>query len=220
MNGIVQELRDSIDQASLVGRLTPSHIAACMCTALICGLLVYIVYRNFYRGAVYSESFNILNVITCMVTSFIIMTISANIVLSLGMVGALSIVRFRAAVKDPLDIGFLFLSIAAGLTSGAGLYPLALIGTIFVLIVYLLLTIISAGGKTFLLVVKYTEGARVEVMKAIKPFKAKLKSAVCYGETTELTVAVKIKGIDTEIVNYLQKLDGVQNAVLMEYVGD
>ena len=220
MNGLVQEIKDSIDQAGLVGRISPSHIAACMCTAFVCGILIYIVYRFFYRGAVYSESFNILNVITCMVTSFIIMTISANIVLSLGMVGALSIVRFRAAVKDPLDIGFLFLSIAAGLTSGAGLYPLALIGTLSVLIVYLLLTIISAGGKTFLLVIKFAEGSRVDVMKAIKPYKAKLKSAVCYGEITELTVSIKIKGIDTEVVSFIQKIEGVQNAVLMEYVGD
>ena len=115
MNSFIEEIKDSIEQSGLIEKLTPAHISAVMAAALVCGIVIYIVYRAFFRGAVYSESFNVLNVMTCLVTAFIIMTISSNLVLSLGMVGALSIVRFRAAIKDPLDIGFLFLAIAAAI---------------------------------------------------------------------------------------------------------
>lgn len=220
MDDIVNEFRDSIEQSGLVGRLTPSHIVACMCTALVCGLIIYLVYKYFYRGAVYSENFNILNVITCMSTSFIIMTISSNLVLSLGMVGALSIVRFRAAVKEPLDIGFLFLAIAAGLTSGAGLYPMAFIGTLSVVLAYILLTLAGSGRKSFLLVIKYDDLAKDKVMAVIALCRCKLKSAVSFGTVTELTVTVKVKGMDTALLDDIKKIEGVNSAVLMEYVGD
>ncbi|MFT3951762.1 MAG: DUF4956 domain-containing protein [Oscillospiraceae bacterium] len=126
LSGIVQDLKDSISSAGLVDNLKPQHVFLVMLSALVCGVIIYIVYKLFYRGAVYSEGMNVLNVMVCLVTSFVIMTISTNLVLSLGMVGALSIVRFRSAIKDPLDIGFLFWSIAAGITSGAGVYILAL----------------------------------------------------------------------------------------------
>lgn len=220
MNGIVQEIKDSIEQSGLVGRLTPAHITACMCTALICGLIIYLIYKFLYIGAVYSESFNILNVITCLTTSFIIMTISTNLILSLGMVGALSIVRFRAAIKEPLDIGFLFLAIAAGLTSGAGLYPLALIGTIFIVAVYILLTLTGSGKKGFLLVIKYNDPAKEEVMSVIASFHCRLKSTVSSGTFTELTASVKIKGMDTAVIDEIKKIEGVTSVVLMEYIGD
>ncbi len=220
MNGLVQDIKDSIEQSGIVSRLGPSHIIACLGSALVCGLIIYAAYKFFYRGAVYSESFNVLNIMTCMVTSFIIMTIASNLVLSLGMVGALSIVRFRAAIKDPLDIGFLFLAIAAGLTSGAGLYPVALIGTMSVVLVYILLSFLQSNKKSFLLVVKYSDGAKDSILKTIKPYGAKLKSVISYGETTELTVTVRIKGINTVLLDFIRQIDGVTSAVLMEYVGD
>jgi len=220
MNGIVAEIRDSLELAGLVGRLTPAHVATCLITALFCGLLIYIVYKLFYRGAVYSESFNILNMVTCMITAFIIMTISANIVLSLGMVGALSIVRFRAAIKDPLDIGFLFLAVSAGLTSGAGLFPLAVIGTVSILMVYVVVSAIGNSSKTFLLVIKHEDASKDAVREAIKPYSPSLKSAICHDGMTELTLAVKVRGIDSKVLDAVRKIDGVVNAVLMEYVGD
>jgi hypothetical protein len=220
MGGIVQEIKDSIEQAGLVGSLTREHVAACLLTALACGAVIYTVYRLFYRGAVYSENFNVLNVITCLVSALIFMTISTNLILSLGMVGALSIVRFRTAVKDPLDIGFLFLAVAAGLSSGAGLYPLALMGTLFILAIYAVFSLFGGGGKNFVLVVKYGGDAKDVVMTRVKSLKGKLKSVIAYGEVTELTVTVKVRGINTDILDEIKKIDGVSNAVLMEYVGD
>lgn len=220
MNSIVQELKNSIEQSGLIGKLTPAHILACLGTALICGTIIYIIYRVFYRGAVYSENFNTLNVLTCMTTCFIIMTISINLVLSLGMVGALSIVRFRAAVKEPLDIGFLFLAIAAGLTSGAGLYPLALIGTFMILAIYILFALVGRENKRYVLVVKYNEEAEEDIFSCLEHYHCKMKSIIAYGDTTELTVSIKYRGLDTAITKELNLIDGVNNAILMEYAGD
>lgn len=135
---IIDQISASIDLSSQLANLSLPYIFVSMGAAALCGVIIYLVYRFFYRGVVYSDNFNILLIMITVITSFIIMTISANIVLSLGMVGALSIVRFRSAVKDPLDIGFLFWGIASGLTCGAGLYFVALIGTIFVILLRLI----------------------------------------------------------------------------------
>jgi uncharacterized membrane-anchored protein len=220
MGGIVQEIKDSIEQAGLVGSLTREHVLACLLTALGCGAVIYAVYRFFYKGAVYSESFNMLNVITCLITAMIFMTIATNLVLSLGMVGALSIVRFRAAVKDPLDIGFLFLAVAAGLASGAGLFPLAFAGTLFILLVYLLLSFLGGGKRGFILVIKYADSSKAQITEKVRTLKGKLKSVVAYGSVTELTVAVKVRGADTSIPDDIKKIEGVESTVLLEYVRD
>ena len=107
------------------GNLTTADFAMSMLAAFLCGMIIYMVYRYFYKGVIYNNNFNILLVLTSMITCFMVMVISSNVVLSLGMVGALSIVRFRTAVKDPLDVGFLFWTVAVGITCGAGLYYFA-----------------------------------------------------------------------------------------------
>lgn len=104
------------------GNLTVRGFLLSMLSAFICGMIVYFVYRKFFKGVIYNNNFNILLVLTSMITCFIVLVISSNVVLSLGMVGALSIVRYRTAIKDPLDVGFLFWTVAVGVTSGAGLY--------------------------------------------------------------------------------------------------
>ena len=111
-----------------------------------------------------------------MVTAFIIMTISANLVLSLGMVGALSIIRFRSAIKDPLDVGFLFWGVAAGITAGAGLYFVALIGTVFVAVLYIVLTLIKKPRRSYLLVVRYGTSAEDNVKALLGAIRYKLKN--------------------------------------------
>ena len=111
MNTFKNILKENIMQMELVQNLSLQHICLVLGTAFLCGMILYVVYKYFYQGAVYSENFGLLILMTTLTVAFIIMTISSNIVLSLGMVGALSIVRFRTAVKDPLDVGFLFLGI-------------------------------------------------------------------------------------------------------------
>jgi len=220
MTNVVQEIRDSLERANLISRLSTEHIIACLLSALLCGTLIYFIYRIFYKGAVYSESFNLLNVLTCMTTAFIIMTISQNIVLSLGMVGALSIVRFRAAVKDPLDIGFLFLAIAAGLTSGAGLYPLAVTGTLVICTVFTLYSLLSGDIKRYVCVIKYDISAREALFSLLETHKTKMKSSISQGKEAELTITVRIKKMDLSIQQELEGLPGVKSVVLMEYVSD
>jgi hypothetical protein len=190
-----------------------------MATALLCGIAIYLVYRFFYRGAVFNDHFAVLNVLTCMTTAFIIMSISTNIVLSLGMVGALSIVRFRAAVKDPLDIGFLFLSIAAGLTAGAGLFPLAVIGTLSISVVYILMSLIPGKRKGFLLSVKFT-GGRDVIIEMLKPYHGKIKSVIQSNDLTELNAAVSRKAVKDDLTAKLLQKSNVSSAILIEYAGD
>lgn len=200
--------------------LSLEKILFTLLTAAVCGLIVYLVYRFFYRGVVYSENFNILIVLTTVVTAFVIMTISANIVLSLGMVGALSIVRFRAAVKDPLDIGFLFWGIAAGITAGAQLYLVAFIGTIGIAVIYILLTIFKKERRSYLLIVRYAASEEMNVNGLLGNMKYKLKSKTQTGESVELTVEVKIKNNDMSYVSRFNAIEGVESVTMLEYSGE
>ncbi len=208
------------DFTAELANLTVSRIIVTILTAALCGAVVYLTYRFFYRGVVYSENFNILLVLTTVVTSFIIMTISANIVLSLGMVGALSIVRFRAAVKDPLDIGFLFWGIAAGLTAGAQLYWVAIIGTVCIAVIYILLTIFKKERRSYLLIVRYIASEEVNVNGLLGNIKYKLKNKTRTGDRIELTIEVKIKNNDVSYVSRFNEIEGVESVTMLEYSGE
>lgn len=214
------------DAAELLGggfdvtNLSVPTILLTLLTAAICGGVIYLVYRFFNRSVVYNENFNILVILTTVVTSFIIMTISANIVLSLGMVGALSIVRFRAAVKDPLDIGFLFWGIAAGITAGAQLYWVALIGTAAIAVLYILLTIFRKEKKSYLLIVRYDSASEMNVMGVLNGVKYRLKNKTQTGSRVELTVEVKVKKNDTAYLSRFNAVAGVESVTLLEYSGE
>jgi uncharacterized membrane protein YhiD involved in acid resistance len=200
--------------------LSISNIMMSLISAFLCSMVIYYIYRKFYRGIVYSSSFNILLVLVSVVTAFIVMTISSNILLSLGMVGALSIVRFRTAVKDPLDVGFLFFSIAVGITSGAGLYIMSFIATLFISLIYILLVQVKTFTKVFLLIVKFENSTNEDVQKILKPLKTSLKNKTSIKETTELTLELRLKGDNTAFMTQLTALEGVKSAVLVEYTGD
>lgn len=211
---------DTLDVSAQFANLSVSTIIITLLTATLCGAIIYIVYRFFYRGVVYSDNFNILLLLTTVVTSFIIMTISANVVLSLGMVGALSIVRFRAAVKDPLDIGFLFWGIAAGITAGAQLYWVAIIGTVIIAVIYIILTICKKERKSYLLIVRYTAETEVNVNGILGAIKYKLKNKTQTGNHIELTIEVKVKNNDTSYLSRFNAIDGVESVTLLEYSGE
>lgn len=213
------------DASELVGgfdiaNLSVPTILLTLLTSAVCGGVIYLVYRFFNRSVVYNENFNILVILTTVVTSFIIMTISANIVLSLGMVGALSIVRFRAAVKDPLDIGFLFWGIAAGITAGAQLYWVALIGTAAIAVLYILLTIFRKEKKSYLLIVRYDAASEMNVNGVLNGVKYRLKNKTRTGSRVELTVEVKIKKNDTAYLSRFNAIEGVESVTLLEYSGE
>lgn len=200
--------------------LTPAGMIAAMLSALVCGIIIYLVYRFCYRGVVYSDNFNILLVMITSITGFIIMTISSNVVLSLGMVGALSIVRFRAAIKDPLDIGFLFWSIAAGITAGAGLYFAAVFGTILIAAIYIVFSAIKTQKRNYLLIVHYSDNADANVNAVLGAMKYRLKNKTKTGGSNELTIEVKVKNNDTSHISRFQEIDGVSSVTLLEYSGE
>lgn len=211
---------ESLKQGEISKYLSLPYIVSTMVVSLFCAVIIFFVYKKFYRGAVYSNNFNILNVLLCLITSFIISAISSNIILSLGMVGTLSIVRFRSAIKDPLDIGFLFWSISTGIMSGAGLYPFAIISTLVIAIVYITFVSLSSGTHTYLLVIKYADTAQDAVYDELKSVKHRLKSKSYINELNELTLQVSIKKNNTDFVNRISKLEDVQSAILIEYTGD
>jgi len=204
----------------IVGGLRPVDVVITLIVSTICAMGIFLVYRFFSRSVLYSENFNVLIVMLCVVTSFIIITIGTNIVLTLGMVGALSIVRFRAAVKDPLDVGFLFWGVAAGLTAGAQLYWVALLGTAFVAILYIAFTTIRFDKRAFLLIVRYGNEAENAVVGHMEKIKHKLKNKTVSGDFTEMTVEVKVVKNNTDFLNPLKETDNVDNVVLVEYTGD
>ena len=174
----------------------------------------------FYRGVVYSDNFNILVLLITVVTAFIIMTISANLVLSLGMVGALSIVRFRSAIKDPLDVGFLFWGVGAGITAGAGLYFVAIIGTVFVAALYIILTMVKKERRCYLLVVRYGTDAESNVNALLGTLKYKLKNKTQINDRVELTIEIKTVNNDTTQLSRFKAIDGVDSVTLLEYNGE
>ncbi len=202
------------------GNLTIQGFVMAMLAAFICGMIVYAVYRLFYKGVIYNNNFNILLVLTSMVTCFIVIVISSNVVLSLGMVGALSIVRYRTAVKDPLDVGFLFWTVAVGVTCGAGLYIISLLGTIFIAVVYILLIKIRNRKRLYLLIVKYANEAGEAVRREIEPVRKVLKNKTTTKGYTELTYEVRLNGENTAFVTALSEIEGVENAVIVEFTGD
>jgi len=159
-------------------------------------------------------------VMVCVVTSLIIITIGANLVLTLGMVGALSIVRFRAAVKDPLDVGFLFWGVAAGLTAGAQLYSVALIGTGFIAVIYIIMTIVRLEKHSYLVIIRYIPQSEETVAGLIKPLGSRIKNKTVANDFSEITIEVRVRKNDTSFVENIKKADGVDAVTLVEYTGD
>ena len=190
---------------------------------LIIGLLIYFVYKRSHRGVMYNRSFNVSLVITSLVTSLIIMTITSNIALSLGMVGALSIVRFRAAVKETIDIVFMFWAISSGIACGAGLFQLAIVGSLFIALIMLLFSLDLRNPwhkEPYLLVLSYInpkiEGKIMELVKE-KAGNFRIRSKTISPSHTELTLEVRLGQDNHNIVNDLMSVPGMSNALLVGY---
>lgn len=220
MSDYIAEIKNLMGQADSLSTTTPAQIIACLTFTLLCAAIIYCVYRFFYRGACYSENFAVLLVMVAVITAMIILTISSSISLSLGTIGALSIIRFRSAIKDPLDVGFLFWSVVVGLTTGAGMVPFAVIGSLFIAFLYVLMTLMRTSRGTYLLLVRYSDEAAEDVAKVVDDLGGKLKNKTVYKDETELTVQIRFKGTDTTFLTELQEMNGVSNAVLVEFTGE
>ncbi len=192
--------------------------------AFTIGYFIYIIYKKTFTGVLYSHTFNISLLAMTMVTAMIIMGVSTNVVLSLGMVGALSIVRFRTAIKDPMDTFYIFWSIAAGILCGAGLLPLAIIGSILVGLMLILLVNRITVENPYLLIVKYSdsgvENAVLNILNA-ESQKYSIKSKTINGEDdSEMIFEIRLKGSKTSFVNDISRMSGVQSAAMLSYDGN
>ena len=194
-----------------------------MALAFALGLFIFWVYKKTYIGVMYSASFGVSLMAMSMITTLVILAVTSNVVLSLGMVGALSIVRFRTAIKEPLDIAFLFWSIAAGIVLGAGLIPLAVFGSLFVGLILWVFVNRKTSDQPYIMIVncadKESEKLVLEKLKeSVK--KQVLKSKTVSGSGIEMTLEVRLKGDDSDFVNEISEIKGVKNAVLVSYNGD
>jgi uncharacterized membrane protein YhiD involved in acid resistance len=207
-------------EADSFGRMPILNIIISLLLAFAIGLFIFFIYKKTFSGVVYSHNFNITLVLMTMITTLIIMTISTNVVLSLGMVGALSIVRFRTAIKDPLDVVFMFWSISAGITTGAGVYSLAVFGSIIIGLVVYVMTRSKGKESVYLLVIHYDGRATDTVKYHLGKLKHSIKSKIVRNDMTELTVELKMKGDNTAFMTPLSVAEGVQDVSLINYNGD
>ncbi|MCL2774433.1 MAG: DUF4956 domain-containing protein [Oscillospiraceae bacterium] len=192
--------------------------------ALALGVGIFFVYKYTFGGVMYSRTFNVSLLGLTVVTAFVILAVSSNVVLSLGMVGALSIVRFRTAIKDPMDLIFLFWAIGVGIVTGAQLYILAIVGSIIVAaIIYVSSQRLSFDSPYLVIINCDSQTSEDECVKIINSYskKARLKSKiVSAGKGTEFIYEIRSKGENTGFVNDLSAVSGVQNASLVSYNGE
>ena len=187
------------------------------------GVLIFYIYKVTFTGVMYSSSFGVLLIALPMITALVILAVTSNIVLSLGMVGALSIVRFRTAIKEPLDIAFLFWSIAVGIVLAAGLIPLAVFGSILIGLVIVIFSNRKSHDSPYILLVNCkNEDAEDSVVNFISGNvrKSVVKSKTIHKDLIELNYEVRLKGADTKFINKLSNMDGVEKAILVSYNGD
>ncbi len=198
-------------------------MAVALVLSFLLGLFVFFIYKQCYAGVMYSPSFGVTLVALCLITTLLILTVVSNIVLSLGMVGALSIVRFRTAIKEPMDIAFLFWAIAAGIVLAAGLIPLAVAGSLFVGVVLLVFSRQKNGESPYILVVHCADQdveGQVRALVEARVRRLNLKSKSVAPGQIELNYEVRLRDADTEFVNELGAMEGVGNVVLVSYNGD
>ena len=198
-------------------------MAIALALAFAVGVFIFFVYKKTYKGVMYSSTFGVTLIALTMIATLVILAVTSNVVLSLGMVGALSIVRFRSAIKDPLDIAFLFWAIAAGIVLAAGLIPLAVVGSLFVGVVLLVFSRQKNGESPYILVVHCADQdveGQVRALVEARVRRLNLKSKSVAPGQIELYYEVRLRDADTEFVNELGAMEGVGNVVLVSYNGD
>ncbi len=206
-----------------VGAVSVLDMVLAMVLAFGLGLFIFFIYKKTYAGVMYSSSFGVTLVALTMITTLVILAVTSNVVLSLGMVGALSIVRFRTAIKEPLDIAFLFWAIAAGIVLAAGMIPLAVFGS--VLIGIIILVFANHKDMTNPFIVVLTCDGHASEQKAVDFLRrhtrrCSVKSKSARKGAVELNLEVRLQDDNTDFVNALSEIEGVQSAVLVSYNGD
>lgn len=205
-----------------VSQFSPLDMAIGMAVSLAIGLFIFLVYKKTFSGVMYSTGFSMTLVGLSLVTTLVIMAVTSNVVLSLGMVGALSIVRFRAAIKEPMEIVYLFWAIASGIVTGAGMIPLAVLGSVIIGIVLLVFSNRKVNTPYILVLDCINENAEEEALKLIEKNveKCVIRSKTINANGIELTAELRSKNADTSFVNEISRIENVKNAALVSYNGE
>ena len=202
-------IKKSVLESGVFDQYNISSILVALAAALALGILIFLVYRRFYTGVIYSRTFAVtlvgMTVLTCMVT----LAISTNVVISLGMVGALSIVRFRTAVKDPMDLLYLFWAITTGITAGAGMYVLALLAAAIMIFMIILFYSRQQRGKIY-----------IAVIRCFGKRKYFIKSKTMRKEKTEMAVEIFCKQTDMDFMEKIRAIEHVDDVTLIQYNGE
>ncbi len=198
-------------------------MAIAMALSFGIGLFIFLIYKKTYQGVMYSSSFGTTLVALTMITTLVILAVTSNVVLSLGMVGALSIVRFRTAIKEPLDIAFLFWAIAVGIVLAAGMIPLAVIGSVLIGVILLVFVNRKSHCNPYIAVISCTDSAAEK--NAVSYLKGKVKKCVIKSKTVqkggiELNFEIRLNDESTDFINELSDMQGINSAVLVSYNGE
>lgn len=214
-------IKKSILESGAFDGASLTSIVLGVLTALLMGAVIYVVYSKFYVGVIYSRSFAITLVGMTVLTAMVTLAISTNIVISLGMVGALSIVRFRTAVKDPLDLLYLFWAITTGITAGAGMYLLVVATAVIMILMVIIFYNKQQKGRIYIVVVHYI-GDEVgdNVIRAFGKMKYFVKSKTVRKGKTEMAVEVYCKNNDMFFLDKIRDTEGVEDATLIQYNGE
>lgn len=187
------------------------------------GLFIFLIHKKTFAGVMYSSNFGVTLIALVMITTLVILAVTSNIVLSLGMVGALSIVRFRTAIKEPLDIAFLFWSIAAGIVLAAGLIPLAVFGSVVIGLMFLVFANRKAHYNPYMVVIRCedheSELSASEFLKS-QVQRSVVKSKTAQKDLIELNIEIRLKDDNTDFINTLADMSGISSAVLVSYNGE
>ncbi|MBR3504570.1 MAG: DUF4956 domain-containing protein [Clostridia bacterium] len=200
-----------------------TDMAIALVLSFFLGLFIYFVYKKTYSGVMFSQAFGGSLVAMTMITTMVILAVTSNVVLSLGMVGALSIVRFRTAIKEPMDIAFLFWAIAGGIVLAAGFIPLAVFGSVIIGLIMIVFCNRKSAQKPFIAVISCDNGqTEDQVVSYLKQNadKAVVKSKSAQKGSIELTYEVTLKNNSTDFITKLSEMNGVSSAVLVSYNGD
>ncbi|HLO16059.1 MAG TPA: DUF4956 domain-containing protein [Anaerolineales bacterium] len=217
MGNFLQYLQ--IDFAGALTTLSPIIVALLVSFAL--GMLIYYVYQKSFRGVVYNQAFSVSLAVLTILTTMITLAISSNIALSLGMVGALSIVRYRTAIKDPADIIFLFWAVGTGITIGAKLHYLALVGAVIVILMLITIGRKTSGNEIFILVVHYTgDDIAGELRRILHGKRFQIKSKTTRKYNVEMAIEVEVKNNNMAFMDAISSISTVNDVSLIQYAGE
>lgn len=206
-----------------VSAVSPFDMMLALILAFCLGMFIFLVYKKTCQSVMYSSSFGVTLLALTMITTLVILAVTSNVVLSLGMVGALSIVRFRTAIKEPLDIAFLFWSIAVGIVLAAGMIPLAVIGSVIIGVILLAFVNRKSHCNPYIVVLQ-CDGHESEI--AAKSYldemtqRCVVKSKSAQRGSLELTMEIRLRDDNTDFINTLSEMQGISSAVLVSYNGD